>query len=130
MDTDGVFGIKQSVSREILDAYPQYFQEVRRKFSHELTKNIVEPIIDDGLYHVIKADIMRDETPISVDFYMRLSHSIAKIRHYEIPEFNQLSARIPETAKLACRYCGNVLTLDKRGGCSACGAPAGRSYNG
>jgi hypothetical protein len=128
MDKDGTFAVCHSVSRELAESHPEYFQHVRRDFSRQLTEHFVEPMIDDGLYHVIRADIMRDETFDAINFYLRVHHSVAQVRHVEFMQMDAQPVRIPETAKLACRYCGNVLNLDARGGCSACGAPAGRSY--
>lgn len=125
MIQDGVYGIKYRCSTEMLEQ-PHAFEAVKGRLSEEFFKNIILPTIGDKKYHVIKSDILRDNNlmfPGTVDFYLKISHSVAEIQHIVLAQLDP----IPETARVVCRWCGNVLGLDKRGGCKACGAPPGKS---
>jgi len=99
---------------------------IKKELDMMMSRDIYSQLVGDGLYHVIKADYLKDENchPDIITYYARISHTVAQIRQVNIPSFVEYY-QIPATAREVCRWCGNSIVLDKRGGCSACGGPGG-----
>jgi hypothetical protein len=123
---EGTYGVQYMVSRYAVDSIP--WEYIKRQLDEIMLRDVFAPMIGDGLYHVIKADYLKDDNyPIdAIIYYAKIHHTIAQIQNIVIPSM----VNIPETARFICRWCGNVLKLDKRGGCMACGAPPGNDWMG
>jgi hypothetical protein len=126
MIEDGRFGICCRVSQYALETTPECWKQARREMMYEFFNKLIEPIADDGAHHVFKVDTLREDDPstMSVNYYLSIRHSIAQVQNIIMANFSS----IPPTAVRACHWCGNVLALDKRGGCKACGGPAGNNW--
>lgn len=118
---EGSFGSVFSADRYTLEQDPKYFEYIKERLTFECGRYLVPSIIDSGKHHVVKLDMYRVDNPAfdKIDFYIKGSHFYAKTHSIYIPVMEEFS--LPATAKPCCRWCGNVLTLDSRGGCSACG---------
>lgn len=125
MIQDGIYGVKISVLAESLEQ-PGYFEKVKQRLSDIFYRDVVLPTIGDNLHHVFKTSILRDvdylDYPGMVNFYLKVNHSVAQVQHFVLAE---MLDPIPTSAREICRWCGNELKIDKRGGCKACGAPPG-----
>ena len=102
-----------------------WWNYAKRNLMSQFMETIMPDMIGDGLHHVMKFDyVVRDlQDYQGKEYLMMCKHSVAKIQNITIPDYRV--SYMGYEYKSACRYCGNTLILDKRGGCSACGGPAG-----
>ena len=118
-----------SASRRWLEDDPDAWERIKRDLIHQYMTELFPPMIGDGLYHVMKFDYFTQETPErfgTIDYALVCRHTTAIVRNVIIPEMPQVDAYLRSSGmKPACSFCGNTLILDSRGGCKACGAPAG-----
>ena len=118
---NGIFAAQVKVSRSMLiqadntDFFERY---VKRNLYAQASDLLIPGIVDSGKHHVLKAEIFRQDEMDTINFYLKIHHSIAKEQHIILPVLDDI---IPASAKPCCQWCGNELNLDKRGGCSACG---------
>ena len=119
MNNKNYFGAKTSVSMYQMKVDNNCFTYVKEKLIRECGQFLLPTIIDSGKHHVLKIDMYRDDNMDTVDFYLKGVHTIAQYQDVVIPQMSELE--IPLSAKPCCQWCGNVLSFDKRGGCSACG---------
>ena len=119
---DGTFAAQVRVSRDMIvhaentDFFENY---VKRKLYAQLSDVLIPGIVDSGKFHVLKAEILRQDDYDTINYYLKVRHSVAREQNISIPVFEDTI--IPASAKPCCQWCGNELRLDKRGGCSACG---------
>jgi hypothetical protein len=104
------------------------WEVIKKRLNQPILENIIEPTLGDEKYHVWSSKYMVDDTFYGgKNYYIKVSHSIAEMQHVAIPVLEDVRfTSIPISAREVCHYCGCVLTLDGRGGCRACGGPAGR----
>jgi hypothetical protein len=109
------------VSRHMLEK-PGMWEHVRQVLMSQYMRDFLPEMIGDGHHHVMKFDyaIIDDRFGFEgVEYRLYCRHSIAEVERVRIATFEEELRK--ENAKPACRWCGNILVLDKRGGCSACG---------
>lgn len=116
---DGRFGAKYTVSRWDVINDPFYFEYIKRELIHRCGEYLLPQIVDSDKFHVVKLNMYRDDNPDSIDFYLRGVHQLAQEVNVRIPVIDNVV--LPPTVRECCQWCGNVLSLDERGGCGACG---------
>jgi len=126
-ENNSKYSVSVRVAKERIIRDPECWEYVKHELVYKYMSDLFPRMIGDGLYHVMKFDFYKNE-----DFefdYMQYDlichHDIAQVQSIKLYETEQAINNYIHTAKLkpACRYCGNTLKLDKRGGCSACGGP-------
>ena len=120
---DTEYGIKVTISAE----YGGGWGEAKRRIDRMAFESFFSKIIGDNQHHVIQSEYLKEDNPqnMTTDYYLKLRHSIAQVQHYRIAEMSA----VPESAIKICTYCGSVLSLDKRGCCTTCGAPPYKAEN-
>jgi ribosomal protein L37E len=108
----------------------EWWAYAKRRLMSEFMENVMPDMIGDGLHHVMKFDYLVRDIPMGYgmkEYLMTCKHSVANVQRVIFAEIGAPSYAAVGGAryKVACRYCGNTLILDKRGACSACGGPAG-----
>ena len=100
------------------------WEYAKMEINYQLLEKVISPTLGDEEHHVFYSKYFKKYDPLrrATNIYLRLDHSIAKTQEYVIAKIGE----IPKDAIPVCRYCGNELRIDKRGGCSACGGPAGK----
>ena len=105
-----------------------HWEHIKRELIHEFLCELFPQMIDDGRYHVMKFDYYKAENQHldMVEYSLICRHSIAQSQTVIYYEADPIQAYIKSAGlKPVCSYCGDTLKLDKRGGCSGCGGPAG-----
>lgn len=111
------------------------WEYIKEGLIHEASLKIIPPMIDSGLYHVIKIEMGSRPSQdsfyrLATEYFIIASLSMAveqKIRFLPVVDM-ELSFRDGEKeVKIdrVCLHCGNKLNFNSRGGCMACGAPNG-----
>jgi hypothetical protein len=119
------YGIKLTFSRLEMASIP--WSVIKRRMDIKVFDEFFAPLVGDGIYHVIRSQYRREER-LEIDateYYLVIDHALANVQQITIAEM----VEIPKKAVPVCSACGNVLFLDKRGGCKACGHPAGEDWN-
>ena len=129
---DTSYGFKYFISWEMVSRYPFPFKQLWQdrilpEFTRKFAEQILEPMIGDGMNHVLKTDLLRTDDENGVTIYLKCDHCVARFKDVVIKRL-VWEEDIPVMAVKVCRWCGSVLKLDARGGCTACGAPAGKSF--
>jgi hypothetical protein len=103
-----------------------HWEYIKRELIRRYMSELFPPMIGDGLHHVMKFDYYKSEPgPFDeVEYSLICRHSIAQMQNVTFYQAENIDRYIrAANLKPVCRFCGNTLKLDKRGGCSACGGP-------
>ena len=126
MMSDEKYGISYIVSDLVLKTNPEIWKHVKQELVFRMTEKLIPDMIDDGNYHVLKFDIAqrRVDDIRSTEYALIVNHSLAQYKNIMIPKIEQIEYNGHKYERV-CLHCGNKLIHDKRGSCSACGAPNG-----
>lgn len=116
------------VPKEMITKDPGAWERIKYQLMSHYMRDYLPAMIGDGNHHIMKFDYavlpcvdFGYTDDFMVEYRLYCLHSIADTQHITIPVVSFEQELLKEGAKRACRWCGNVLVLDKRGGCSACG---------
>lgn len=123
METEGTYASRLVIHRCLFENDERWgdFGFIKRRLFDSLGFEFFEGMIGDDLHHVLKFDIMKDEQAEQIAYYLKIRHSVARMRTVTFAKMPDMDYSIPFTAKKVCGFCGNIFVMDKRGGCSACG---------
>ena len=117
------------ISRTMVENYGDWWEHARHQLINQYMGEIFPEMIGDDKYHVMKFDYYRRECVglDEIEIVLTCHHAIANQERIIIPVFDEFEFT-SQGFKKTCSHCGNVLTLDYRGGCVACGGPAGEPH--
>ena len=119
------------VSEEMLAQEPGMTMKVtRERLLDMFAMDILPKIVDSGIHHVIKLDLYR----ANLEDYLMLGVTTFGMKCYlGDVEYKSVSIPVIEDSQFdkfvpACMWCGAIFHEDKRGCCSACGAPPNNNF--
>ena len=126
-EEDRQYGLCFSISDQAAESmgHDMVWKHAKKELAYQLLESVIAPTLGDEQYHVFHSKYFQDRDPMrrATNIYLKLDHSIAQRQEIRIAEITT----IPLSAIPICRFCGNELHVDRRGGCSACGGPVGWS---